>query len=460
MDDNKLNSGFSVTGHSLGGFLATNLALKYSADIAHAYIYNAPGVVGVNGNILEAIVNALSPDDPISIPAVLQISNIIAADDIVSSVGLPISTPVVLTVEEKSFWGSHSISGLTDALAVYNLFGTIDSNLSVDTITDILNAFPVADNDNLLEAVISTVGKIYGEDYPATETSSDEESSRDIFHANLSDLMSGISQATITSLTQSSTTVLETLTGSKGQLYALLNLNPFYIEGVDYSFLNVDGYLEAENYSEKFIQDRAAFLYHSINEGELSPTSEDIDFKDLSLDVQAYAGNGEIDLPVNAKYIFGSEGADSIAGGSSIVNRADHLYGMGGNDTIQGYGGEDYIEGGAGRDTMNGGAGNDIFAIIGEDEDYDIFNGGADEDTILGSTGDDTIRFHDFQGENTVEIINGGGGEDTIAGTDMADTIDLSGTTLIGIKEIRGGDMTDIIIFSRDDYNLTWRFAA
>ena len=55
MDDNKLNSGFSVTGHSLGGFLATNLALKYSADIAHAYIYNAPGVVGVNGNILEEI---------------------------------------------------------------------------------------------------------------------------------------------------------------------------------------------------------------------------------------------------------------------------------------------------------------------------------------------------------------------------------------------------------------------
>ena len=31
LDDGTLQSGFTVTGHSLGGFLATNLALDYSA---------------------------------------------------------------------------------------------------------------------------------------------------------------------------------------------------------------------------------------------------------------------------------------------------------------------------------------------------------------------------------------------------------------------------------------------
>ncbi|MCU7937667.1 MAG: hypothetical protein KZQ99_22930, partial [Candidatus Thiodiazotropha sp. (ex Dulcina madagascariensis)] len=69
-----------------GGFLATNLAIDYSTDIAHTYLYNAPGVTGVAGGILQAINNALTPDNPMAIPNVLPISNIIATGDVVSSV--------------------------------------------------------------------------------------------------------------------------------------------------------------------------------------------------------------------------------------------------------------------------------------------------------------------------------------------------------------------------------------
>ncbi|MCU7816353.1 MAG: hypothetical protein KZQ81_14400 [Candidatus Thiodiazotropha sp. (ex Rostrolucina anterorostrata)] len=74
-------SGFNVTGHSLGGFLATNLTFDYLTDIAHTYLYNAPGVTGVGGDILQAITNALTPDNSMAIPNLLPISNIIATGD-------------------------------------------------------------------------------------------------------------------------------------------------------------------------------------------------------------------------------------------------------------------------------------------------------------------------------------------------------------------------------------------
>ncbi|MBU0498961.1 MAG: hypothetical protein KJ558_00795 [Gammaproteobacteria bacterium] len=79
--DGKLQSGFTVAGHSLGGFLATNLAIDYAGNVEHTYIYNAPGLTGIGGNVLMAIASVLSPDTQISIPNVLPISNIVAPYD-------------------------------------------------------------------------------------------------------------------------------------------------------------------------------------------------------------------------------------------------------------------------------------------------------------------------------------------------------------------------------------------
>ncbi|SHI04884.1 calcium-binding protein [Desulfofustis glycolicus] len=231
------------------------------------------------------------------------------------------------------------------------------------------------------------------------------------------------------------------LSGDTDTIAALLNLTPFHEERAG-SPANPDGR------SEKYLEDRAAFLYYSIH------PLEAIDyFQDLGIPFTLEQQPG---LPAPRRsIIFGSEGDDSSIEGTNIPGRGDkfddHLYGMGGNDTIYGHGGNDYLEGGKGQDTLYGGSGNDIFFIMGEDEDYDIFIGGDDEDTIQGSAGNDTIRLHEFFGEKTVEFINGGGGEDIIAGTDLNDTIDLSGTTLIGTKHIEGGDKVDTITGSAGD---------
>jgi hypothetical protein len=69
MDAGLLTTGFTVTGHSLGGYLATNLSMEYFSDVTHTYIYNAPGLDGIpDGDIFGVIYNALLPGEPLEIP--------------------------------------------------------------------------------------------------------------------------------------------------------------------------------------------------------------------------------------------------------------------------------------------------------------------------------------------------------------------------------------------------------
>ena len=44
---------FSVTGHSLGGYLAAAVEQQYGSAVSATYLYNAPGVLGPIGNILS-----------------------------------------------------------------------------------------------------------------------------------------------------------------------------------------------------------------------------------------------------------------------------------------------------------------------------------------------------------------------------------------------------------------------
>ncbi len=227
------------------------------------------------------------------------------------------------------------------------------------------------------------------------------------------------------------------LGGDTAAIWAVESLRSFVEEG-NYPEAAID----RDDYSDQFLADRAAFLYHLLNPGELSHTGEDIDYRDIGLLEEAYAGNGEIDLPGNVHYTFGSDEGDTIEGGWG--SKEDHLYGMAGNDTLNGYAGDDILEGGAGSDTLIGGSGNDTFIIHGTDPDaqaFDTFNGGEGIDTMLGGDLDDTIRVNSLSlAENSIEVIDGGGGNNNvIAGTSGDNTIDLSGINVSHINRIEGG---------------------
>lgn len=237
--DDILQSGFTVSGHSLGGFLATNLALNFPTDVANTFLYNAPGVVGViDGNILASIANALSPGTPISIPDVPSISNIVATWDPVSEIGLLVGTPITIQIESNADpIHNHSIATLTDALAVYNLFASIDPSATVDTITSIFNSSAYA-ADRTLESAVSAVGELLLPGF-TTRTGNEYNTDRDLLYSDLHDISAALEGVNIELLVKTAAdgtltpfSPAEIENQAKGDIahrYALVNLNPFAV---------------------------------------------------------------------------------------------------------------------------------------------------------------------------------------------------------------------------------------
>jgi VCBS repeat-containing protein len=123
------------------------------------------------------------------------------------------------------------------------------------------------------------------------------------------------------------------------------------------------------------------------------------------------------------------DGADTLSGDE----RANRLFGLGGDDVLNGRGGKDVLIGGAGNDTLYGGDGDDNLA--GEDgvdrleggAGVDTVTGGAGADTLLGGAGKDHLMGDDgddvLYGEADDDELSGGAGADLLYGGDGADTL-------------------------------------
>ncbi|MBN1956658.1 MAG: hypothetical protein JXQ81_06655 [Desulfuromonadales bacterium] len=121
-----LHSGFTVTGHSLGGFLAQALAAQFDSDVSAAYTYNAPGfsvggsVTNIGTELLDifGIVDATVPND--------KIFNVRALEGISATAGLGqmLGSIQVVSIENQSpnLIANHYIAPLVDSLAVHDLF--------------------------------------------------------------------------------------------------------------------------------------------------------------------------------------------------------------------------------------------------------------------------------------------------------------------------------------------------
>jgi len=103
LSDGTLPQTFSVTGHSLGGFLAMGLANDpvFAANVSHAYLYNAPGMGGIVGSFADMLLGfmGLSPTGDST-----KISNIEAATGIspIAGLGFDAAPPVDILIEDQT----------------------------------------------------------------------------------------------------------------------------------------------------------------------------------------------------------------------------------------------------------------------------------------------------------------------------------------------------------------------
>ncbi len=135
----------------------------------------------------------------------------------------------------------------------------------------------------------------------------------------------------------------------------------------------------------------------------------------------------------------GSDARELILGGGAgdVANGGgdnDVMFGLGGNDTLRGGRGDDSLYGGAGDDVLSGDEGIDQLR---GGAGNDALSGGADNDDLVGGDGDDTLN-----GDDGADTLVGGQGHDTLNGGAGGDIL-TSGT---GISTLNGGDGRDFII--------------
>ncbi len=486
-------SNTTITGHSLGGSIAGMASYVYGFQ---AFTYNGFGIKNMLWDANDTYVTDIPIiQDPLQLELIVQyhslgehledlgvqnqkstenITNIIqighARDDLVGGIATNIlSGQVGQTHFVLNHTGApggepnntHSIEVFNQSISIYNNLLEIIPDEDYNSLTKkLLYILPNEESaeltniygpdKNKVERFLNILGELTG----VGETTS--ENDHEPFSERLKN--SGISNLSlIAHETQSKIDNLDK--EQKADLYALLRLMPFTIEGKSSLY---DQFSELEvDYTDQFITDRGLFIVQGANK---NGNQEPIKFSDKELNITLERGgsNGQ----TTQHFIFGDSGNNTY--GTYSNQGDDHLYGMDGNDTLFGHGGEDYLEGGSGSDKLYGGDGdddiiggkgpdelhggdnNDTFFIMGEDSAYDDFWGGDGHDTIEGSDEDDIIRVNQLDKTNSIEVIDGKGKENTIAGTNDDNIIDLSETTLVSIESIHGEGGQDTITGSSD----------
>lgn len=422
LNNGTLSPTFTVTGHSMGGFLAIGLADDplFTNNVSHTYLFNAPGLGGFTGPFINTVLEwmGLAPVYDQS-----KISNIIAATGIspIAGLGFDVAPPIDIMIEDQMAADisdppgarNHSQQVLTDALAVYSVYSQLAPNLELPTLSKLIDAFGstkdviMASNSKTLETALDALrlivqnpadGKISLNENQKTETGN-----RDKFYANLYGLQKNAKfkelagKAQLTLLSDLSPGDFIGRIESNGQQglaarFALVALNPFILESenFDYNIFNASNSLERFDpvsgtgaLTSAYLVDRMAMLIRKnwFNIEDKNPLDSSVTFSssnhsfqninDYFEDVASGYKVSQGELTANTpRYFFGGDNTDNPA--ASAVE--DHLYGGGGDDTLKGLEGNDYLEGGAGLDTY-------------------IINPGDATDTVFDVDGIGAIQF-------------------------------------------------------------------
>lgn len=427
IDNGKLGASFSITGHSLGGYLATALGTHFSSHTSEVYTYNAPGVGGTVGNIIDKFNAAFGFNN---LTLISNLTNIrgSAGFSAISGLGLQLSPPQMIETELDSInpFGNHSIVNLTNSLALMSLFATLDANLSVSKLNEYIKKSGIqeqAEQENVLDAL----RKLLGQSNPTTVGESSS------FWTNLVNLQaSSLVQSLTGKITISQSPVdLTDVRGDFGSFLSVYYLSPFTIKANDsaadnalknanlqlkYQWeadisLNPEQLLNGEaTYSDAWIADRLAMLgwvnkrnNEDANVNKIFDGSDSL-YWDEATQTEIQIGSFFVGALDRRQFRFGDGNSNFIEGG----NKNDRLYGMADNDTIVGGSGDDALDGGAGQDTLNGGTGRDI--LYGG-ADVDVLIGGSGNDLLLGGSG---VDVYQFSGDHGIDIVNDSDGDGVI----------------------------------------------
>ncbi|NKF23342.1 calcium-binding protein [Solimonas marina] len=445
----------TVTGHSLGGFLAEAFAADHPDVVSAAYTFNAPGfsiaagaISDIGTQLLEmlGITDATMPND--------RIFNVYAEDgpSATSGLGQMIGSVQPIRIENEGVLNNHSIKYLVDSLAVQTLLHGIDPSISDQTVSTIFDAAANSSTASL-ENIVNPLADLFLAPVVANEDRSQLYDTIDAISSGISQLVSdhpGL-QFSIVGGTQylSSAATLGAADDDAGLAYryALERLNPFVFMASDSSgaVLDANGQLlyqayanslslydpntGAGNITQEWVSARSEMLavQQAVNANDRTDNTVppfvqdtnapfsvlvnlpysflggDLEFTDVGQSLSVTVDRLDFGLVTSGKTIFGSAAVNTLSGGSGD----DRLFGGDGDDTLSAGEGNDYLEGGSGGDLLKGEAGRD--RLVGMQGD-DFLDGGEDADTLEGGLGFDTYVIRAGQAGDTIIDIDESGG--------------------------------------------------
>ncbi|HWQ37442.1 MAG TPA: putative Ig domain-containing protein [Burkholderiales bacterium] len=327
---------------------------------------------------------------------------------------------------------SHSIEQLMDALALQALFYRLDNTLTLARIKELSDAaqnIAGRSEETLLEALhvlLIPGGRLseQGLQLPISDAAAGFDrwngkgtiAARDAFHAAILELIQRLDQIeargtmlrveslvgkSANDLVLAATDPDPTSASAIAYRYALKNLNPFVVTGIDYRNLHGaageldlhDPVQRSGSLTQQWIEDRATFLAVQMaayaQDKDVVFDIEDRQFLDQPSQARLYTSSFSDDngLPIPAlgsrKLVFGGDQSDLVRGG----NKNDRLYGGASPDVLSGGEGDDYLEGGFGRDVYVYDAKRRLDDTLGYVETHD------GNDTIVDVDGAGVLRY-------------------------------------------------------------------
>lgn len=445
-----LSKGITITGHSLGGYLAAIFSEVFSSKYhnVETYTFNAPGITNFFHNLLhiDKETSLKFIDDQIDhmLPdvGVKSVQNNMYAENGVSVTTNGwffnqdgIRTGIFNEKSPEPSIDNHYMYKITDTMSLARLFKSFDVSFDMRQVNNILRG-SMSPFVSTLEDTLDAFRRIIkGKGTPGTliGDSGNDPKSRENFHNNIDGISSDLgsfvggkilSPLSITSdirvsfpsmvsiiegypliITTEDPLLAQEIASNHSELYAQWEHDQEIIAA---------GSNEPLNFTDMYIESRIEFLKtrHQLgllNEVDGAYLGTDHGTKSFSF-IDYTSGNepskylyGQAGVTPR-KVIFGDDSGQTFT--DSSLTSGDFIFGGKGNDTIFSYGGNDYIEGGKGNDNIYGGSGSDI---INGGSGNNILNGGKGRNIFVVSGNDrithDLADYVDKPYENSTTVV-------------------------------------------------------